>query len=104
MTELIEFVIEDAENLLVKVENKLNDPLFNKDDLKDMAIILSKMHKELLDLKQDQDVLVRLKQETLKKMVKELQTVDLRDEESIFTTLINGLKQLVDLFQASELK
>mgnify|MGYP001116922557 CR=1 FL=1 len=109
MTELIDFMIEDIENLLVRVENKIYDPLFDKDDMTEMAIILIKMHEELLYLKQDQDVLnnpilVRLKQGTLKKMIKDLQTIDQRDKDSIFTTLINGLKQMVDLFKPSNSK
>ncbi|MCF7625527.1 hypothetical protein CQ056_28195 [Peribacillus simplex] len=109
MTELIDFMIEDIENLLVRVENKLNDPLFDKDDMTEMAIILIKMREELLYLKQDQDVLnnpilVRLKQGTLKKRIKDLQTIDQRDKDSIFTTLINGLKQMVDLFKPSNSK
>ncbi|WP_378939410.1 hypothetical protein [Metabacillus herbersteinensis] len=57
MIELIGFMIEDTENLLVKVEKKLNDPLYNKDDLQSMAIVTIKIHEELLDLKYDQDVL-----------------------------------------------
>jgi hypothetical protein len=101
MRELAEFLSEDTDNFHVNIERKMNDPLYDNNELDELISILVMMKFDILELMEvlDDTILVRRYQERMNKWIKDMEKIIANDLDSPFRNLIWGMQHGVDLLR-----
>ncbi|MGE7907518.1 hypothetical protein ACQKNS_24420 [Peribacillus sp. NPDC094092] len=102
MRELVDFLLEDIDNLLARVERQVGDPAYDDCVLNELNSILTIMKLDIIELDtlDDPSSILELK-ESLNKMIKEMESVIADDLYSPFRTLIWGMQQIIDLIRTN---
>ncbi|WP_048883041.1 hypothetical protein [Bacillus sp. 445_BSPC] len=99
MRELVEFLLIDIENIRVRIERQVGDPIYDEDELNELnsILIMMKLYILKMDTLDDPTSIMEL-QEILNVMIKEMERVIANDLDSPFRTLIWGMQHNIDLW------
>lgn len=92
LRELVDFLLEDIDNLFVRIERQVGDPAYDDCDLDELNSILTMMKLDIIEIDLDDPSSIMEHQESLNKMIKEMESIIAKDPDSPFRTLIWGMK------------
>lgn len=103
MRELVEFLLIDIDNIRVRIERQMGDPIYDDYELDELNSILIMMKLYINEMDSLDDPLfdptsIMELQKILNVMIKEMERVIAKDPDSPFRTLIWGMQHNIDLW------
>lgn len=99
MRKHVEFLLEDIDNLLVRIERQMGDPAYDEYELDELNSILIMMKLYIIEMDTlDDPNSIMEHQKILIVMIKEMERVIANDLDSPFRTLIWGMQHNIDLW------
>ncbi|MFS0890999.1 hypothetical protein [Peribacillus frigoritolerans] len=101
MKNLVEILLEDIDNLIVRINRQVGDPAYDDYELDELNSILIMMNLYILEMDLDDPISRMELQEILNVMIKEMESIIVHDLDSPFRTLIWGMQYKVDLLRTN---